>query len=108
MTEEEVPEQRRVYINEAEGILNRKMDTLRRWEQVLPEDLKPKRGKRNARYWSPEQIESIRLWMISTDRRPGKGLPSLANNDSDEAMIQRIIAMRKPRGPSYTKNKRKS
>ena len=66
----------RIYIKEAAEILDRRMATLRKWEQlgVLPKRLLPHRGPRNWRYWTPEQIEGLRNWIESTDRRPGKGL----------------------------------
>ena len=92
----------RIYIREAAAALNRQMATLRKWEQldVLPEHLRPARGDRGWRYWTPDQIEGIKQWIRDTDRRPGKGLP---HYDPTEAELDRAIAaMRKPRrkGPA--------
>lgn len=90
-------EKDRIYINEAARILNRRVATLRKWEQigVLPNELLPHRGQRNWRYWTPEQIEGIRQWIKQTDRRPGKGLPHY--NPTEAALDAAIEAMRKPR-----------
>lgn len=92
----------RIYIREAAEMLNRRMATLRKWEQqgILPEHLRAQRGERDWRYWTPAQIEGIREWIRVTDRRPGKGLP---HYDPQEAELDRAIsAMRKPRekGPN--------
>lgn len=98
-------EETRIYIDQAREILGREMDTLRKWDKVLPEQLRPSRGARNVRYWTPDQIEGIKKWIIDTDRRPGKGIPSLKSREKDEAVMERIIAMRKPRGNRYTTKK---
>lgn len=95
MTIEEGAE--RIYISAAAEMLNRRMATLRKWEQlgVLPKELLPARGQRGWRYWTPNQIEGIKKWIKDTDRRPGKGLP---HYDPTEAELERAIAMmRKPR-----------
>lgn len=88
----------RVYIREAAESLNRRMATLRKWEQlgVLPEHLMPHRGDRGWRYWTPDQIDGIRNWIRETDRRPGKGLPFY--NPTEKELDEAIKAMRKPRG----------
>lgn len=91
-------EEDRIYIQDAATLLNRRMSTLRKWEQtgILPRELLPHRGKRNWRYWTQEQIDGIRKWMRETDRRPGKGLP---HYNPTEADLERAIQqMRKPRG----------
>lgn len=87
----------RIYIREAAELLNRRMATLRKWEQlgVLPEDLVPHRGTRGWRYWTPEQINGIRQWIRETDRRPGKGLPHY--NPTEKELDKAIEAMRTPR-----------
>jgi hypothetical protein len=93
---------RRIYIREAAEMLNRRMTTLRKWEQlgILPDHLIPQRGDRGWRYWTEEQIEGIKKWIKETDRRPGKGLPYY---DPTEAELDRAIAMmRKPRRKSST------
>lgn len=88
----------RIYIREAAQLLNRRMATLRKWEQlsVLPDHLIPHRGSRGWRYWTPDQVEGIRKWIRETDRRPGKGLPHY--NPTDKKLDEAILAMRKPRG----------
>jgi hypothetical protein len=91
------PASERIYIREAAQLLDRRMATLRKWDEldVLPEDLRPLRGERGWRYWTPEQIEGIKAWMRETDRRPGKGLPYY---DPDQDQVERAIEnMRKPR-----------
>ena len=87
----------RIYIREAAELLNRRMGTLRKWEHlgILPEHLIPHRGERGWRYWTPDQIEGIKTWMIENDMRPGKGLP---HYDPTEAELDKAIAkMRRPR-----------
>lgn len=90
----------RIYIREAADLLNRRMATLRKWEQlgVLPNDLVPHRGTRGWRYWTPEQLEGIRKWIRETDRRPGKGLPHY--NPTEAELDKAITAMRVPRRTS--------
>lgn len=67
----------RIYITEAAELLNRRSDTIRKWERngELPQHLRPHRGFRNWRYFTPDQIEGIRQWIKDTDRYIGKGLP---------------------------------
>lgn len=81
----------RVYIRDAAEELNRRMGTLRKWEQmgVLPENLRPSRGDRGWRYWTRPQLEALKDWIRETDRRPGKGLP---NYNPTEAELNRAIA----------------
>lgn len=89
----------RIYIREAAELLNRRMGTLRKWERtgVLPKHLRPHREKtgRQWRYWTPKQIEGIRQWLVKSDRRPGKGLPTY--NPTREQAEANIIKMRRPR-----------
>jgi|SRR5690348_5749435 len=92
------PEQaERIYIREAAELLNRRMGTLRKWEQlgVLPRHLRPHRGHRNWRYWTPEQIDGIRKWMRKEERVVGRGLPHY--NPTEKELDEAIAAMRKPR-----------
>lgn len=65
-----------VGITQAAKYLDREPGTLRKWERdnVLPADLLPSRDDQNRRYWSQEQLDRIKEWLIDTDRRPGKGL----------------------------------
>ena len=65
-----------VGIKQAAVFLDREPGTLRKWERdnVLPGNLLPQRDDQNRRYWSQEQLELIKQWLVDTDRRPGKGL----------------------------------
>lgn len=94
---QEIPEDDRVYIPEASELLDRRIGTLRRWEAdgVLPSHLMPLRGKRSWRYWSPEQIEMIKQWMVDTDRRPGRALSHISSDP--QKVVEQVHAMRKPR-----------
>jgi D-alanyl-D-alanine dipeptidase len=85
-----------VYIREAADALNRRMSTLRKWCQtdVLPEALRPARGIRGWRYWTPEQIEAIKEWMRETDRRSGKSLAHW--NPTEKELDEVIETMRRP------------
>lgn len=100
-----IPEDERIYIPEASELLDRRIGTLRKWESdgVLPKALMPYRGKRNWRYWSPKQIEEIKAWMVSTDRRPGRALPHISA-DPDK-VVEQIHAMRRPRSKRSPKSK---
>jgi hypothetical protein len=90
---------RRIYIREAAEILNRRMGTLRKWEQlgVLPEHLRSHRGRSNWRFWTEDQIEAIKEWIRDTDRRSGKGLPHY--NPTEKELDAAIERMRRPHGP---------
>ena len=97
----EIPEEERVYIAEAAEQLDRRIGTLRKWEAngILPVHLRPHRGKRRWRYWTPRQIQQIKEWIQKTDRRPGRGIPHIDEKNLDpEAVRKQIRAMRKPRG----------
>jgi hypothetical protein len=90
-------EAERVYIREAAEILDRRMGTLRKWEQlgVLPKHLRPHRGDRGWRYWTPSQIKGLQEWIRKTDRRPGKGLPHY--NPTEEELGKVMQKLRRPR-----------
>lgn len=93
-----IPEEERIYIREAAELLNRRMDTLRRWDRLyLPKNLKSHREEsgRKWRYWSAKQLKGILEWMEKTDRRPGKGLPHW--NPSQEEIDEVIEKLRRPR-----------
>jgi phage terminase Nu1 subunit (DNA packaging protein) len=97
----EIPEEERVYIAEAAELLDRRIGTLRKWEAngILPLHLRPERGKRRWRYWTPTQIDGIKEWIRKTDRRPGRGIPHVDERNADPEMVRKQIhAMRKPRG----------
>jgi hypothetical protein len=85
-----------VYIRQAAEQLNRRMGTLRKWEQqnVLPIRLRSHRGERGWRYWTPEQIEDIKEWIRDTNRYSGKALP--AYNPTENELDKAIEAMRRP------------
>lgn len=88
----------RIYIREAAEILNRRMDTLRKWDRLyLPVKLRSHRedNGRRWRYWTPAQLKGIIKWMEDTDRRPGKGLPHW--KPSEEEVDELIEKLRKPR-----------
>ena len=91
---EEASDTQQIYIRQAAEQLNRRMATLRKWEQldILPDELRSHRGHRGWRYWTPDQIEGIRDWLRSTDRRPGKGLPHY--NPTESQLDAAIEAMR--------------
>lgn len=97
------PTVEKVYIREAAGELNRRMGTLRKWEQagILPLDLLPKRGARGWRYWTRPQLEALKAWVRDTDRRSGKGLPHY--NPTEAELDKAIAAMRVKRktGPKH-------
>lgn len=92
------PADERIYIRDAAEILNRRMDTLRKWDRKhLPEELRSHREEsgRKWRYWTPKQIKGIFDWIEETDRRPGKGLPHW--NPSEEEIEKLYEKLRKPR-----------
>lgn len=87
--------EKRVYINEAADRLDRRIDTLRKWDTsgVLPDHLKPERGERNWRYWTEDQMDELKAW--ANARVPGAALPGY-NPDSDRLALHRQ-RMRRPR-----------
>jgi hypothetical protein len=92
----EVPEDERIYITELSRIINRQVNTIRKWERlgVLPEKLCPQRGFRNRRYWTHAQVHGrsgILKWMAKNDMRPGN---ALAHRDSE---AQHVEHLRKPK-----------
>lgn len=88
-----------VYIREAADLLNRRMGTIRKWEQmgVLPLHLRAHRGIRGWRYWTRDQIESLKDWIRDTDRRSGKALKNW--NPTEKEVNEAIEAMRKFHNP---------
>lgn len=95
------PEQ--IYIKEAAALLDREMATLRKWDrlEVLPVELRPQRGLRGWRFWTPDQIEGMRVWIKETQRWPGKGLPNY--NPTQKALDDVMKKMRKPRKKTVAK-----
>jgi hypothetical protein len=93
----------RLYINHVGDLVNRRPGTVRLWvkQELLPEHLMPVRDERNWRYWTPEQAEGIKEWIISSNRKPGSGLP---HYDPTDAAVNRAIGlMRKKRRPRLDK-----
>jgi hypothetical protein len=69
----------RIYIGELAGIVNRTLNTIRKWEiyEQLPAYLMPKRSKSGWRYWNDKQVfgkRGILAWMKANDMRPGNTL----------------------------------
>jgi hypothetical protein len=66
----------KIYIGEAAEELNRVPHSLRIWmyRGIVPKNLLPSRDERNWRYWTREQIEGLKIWMVESDLRGGKGL----------------------------------
>jgi hypothetical protein len=69
----------KVYMDELCKIIDRKSDTVRRWQghhkHPLPSHLLPKKGTRGWRYWTDEQVwgeDGIIAWMKTLDLRPGR------------------------------------
>jgi hypothetical protein len=79
-------------------IIDRKSDTVRRWQghhkHPLPSHLLPKRGTRGWRYWNEEQVygdDGIIAWMQTLDLRPGR----VVTPPSKEH--QHVSGLRKPK-----------
>jgi len=65
-------------IGEVADELDRVPHTIRIWiyQHRLPEELMPQRDERNWRYWTEEQVEKLKVWVVENDMRPGRGLPT--------------------------------
>lgn len=70
---DKVPEGKRLQIIDVAHSLGRVPHTVRVWEREgrLPEHLRPERDERGWRYWTEEQVEGIRQWLIDENIRPG-------------------------------------
>ncbi len=66
----------KLQIGDVALMLGRVAHTIRGWEREgrLPENLRSHRDERGWRYWTPDQVEGIKQWIIDEDIRPGKGL----------------------------------
>lgn len=89
----------RIYIDELAQIVNRKPDTIRKWERLgmLPTHLAPKRGMRDWRYWTDKQVygqRGILKWMKTHNIRPGAYLTT------PDQEVSHIRNMRQPRAIS--------
>jgi hypothetical protein len=65
----------RLYIGDVAAQLDRVPHTIRMWEQrtnFLPKRLIPHRDERGWRYWTPDQVDGIKKWLIDEDIRPGR------------------------------------
>lgn len=85
----------RVYISEAAERLHRRVDTLRKLDNSgeFPHHLRPKRGYRNWRYWTEDQMTELKKWFA--DRKPGSAIPGY-DPDPDRLALH-LERMRHPR-----------
>jgi hypothetical protein len=85
------------YMKDAAEYLNRRPATIRAWERsgILPKNLRPSRTDRGWRYWTYDQLDDIRHWMLELDLRPGKGLKHY--NPTPEDIARHLEGQRKPR-----------
>lgn len=69
-------------IGEVADELDRVPHTIRIWmyQNRLPKELLPQRDERNWRYWTEEQLEGLKKWVVQMDMRPGKGLQTVKSN----------------------------
>jgi hypothetical protein len=88
--------ERRVYITEAARRLDRKIDTLRKWDNqgLYPEGLRPRRGDRQRRYWTEDQMPGLEEWFAR--RVPGSAIKGYDPDPERLALHRR--RMRRPRG----------
>ena len=69
-------------IGEVADELNRVPHTIRIWiyNNRLPEHLLPQRDERNWRWWTQEQVDGLKQWVIDEDMRPGRALRTTMKN----------------------------
>lgn len=69
-------------IGEVADELDRVPHTIRIWmyQGRLPDELLPQRDERNWRYWTEEQLNGLKEWVVEQDMRPGKGLNTVQSN----------------------------
>lgn len=89
----------RFYIDELSLLINRRADTIRRWEGsgMLPRHLHPRRGSRDWRYWTDNQVygkRGIVNWMKQNDIRPGNFFtdPSQEENHIRRLRVPKLIS----------------
>lgn len=85
-----------IYITELCEIVNRKRNTIYKWEHSgrLPKHLLPRRGKKGWRCWTYEQVygkNGIIAWMKANDVRPGNFITDPAKE------AQHIASLRRPK-----------
>jgi len=75
----------KLYIGEVADELDRVPHTIRIWiyQNKLPAELLPHRDERNWRYWTPDQVEGLKKWIVENDMRPGKGLATVNNKENN-------------------------
>ena len=63
-------------ISDVADELKRAPHTVRLWEKRpdFPPDLIPARDERGWRWYTAEQVEGLKQWLIDADIRPGKAL----------------------------------
>lgn len=85
-------------ISELAEFLDRRPNTIRGWcrDKVLPEALQPHRDDNGWRYWTQDQAEAIKQWIVDEDRRPGKGLSHY--KPSPEKIAEHIARTRVAKG----------
>ena len=87
----------RVYIAALSRIVNRREDTVRGWcrQGRLPASLMPRRDETSSgvgwRYWTPEQVQGIREWMVERRMHPGAGLRNWdGSGEESDAMLDKL------------------
>lgn len=83
-----------VYIDELARVVNREMGTIRKWEREgrLPKRLLPKRGTRNWRCWTHNQVygkNGVIEWMRKNDMRPGNTVTDPSKEDEHVAHLRK-------------------
>lgn len=75
---------RLLFIGEVAERLDRVPHTIRQWERDkrLPKELHSKRDDNGWRFWTEEQVEGLKNWLIEADVRPGKGI--IRKNDTSQ------------------------
>ena len=89
-------EPEKVYIQAVAFELNRREDTVRGWcRGKLPADLMPRRDSTSSgglgwRYWTPEQVDGIKDWMVAQKMYPGAGLKSFSPTpeETDDLIVK--------------------
>lgn len=108
-------EAKRIYLRELAIELDRRMNTIRLWEQPerdpktkertgpipLPVALRGHRDERGWRYWTPAQVKRIKTWMQNEGRAPGVGLRNVT--PSVEKTAEMLKNLRAPRPERRTR-----
>lgn len=69
-------EEKLLNISEVAVRIGRVSHTIRLYEKRpdFPDELKSRRDERGWRWWTEDQVEGIKQWIVDNDIRPGKGL----------------------------------